>query len=79
MKDMFFWTAIFIIPAILAVVFIITSGKNPPLFSDTTDCPDCEKGKIWSQAHDSSDLELANCTRCGGTGEISLRDPEDLK
>lgn len=73
-----FWAAI-IIAGIFALVFIITSGKNPPLFSDITTCPNCEDGKIWSQTHDSNDLELINCPRCNGTGEISLRNPEDLK
>lgn len=67
-----FWIGLIIILIILAAAFKITSERNPPPFSDTTICPNCEDGKIWSQAHDSSDLELIDCPRCKGTGEISI-------
>lgn len=68
-----FWAGVIIVFAIFAVAFRITSERNPPPFSDITTCPNCENGKIWDQAHGSSDLELINCPRCGGSGEIPFR------
>ena len=74
-----FWAGVIIILVIFTVFFKITSERNPPPFSDITTCPDCEDGKVWNQAHDSSDLELINCSRCGGSGEITFKDQEYFK
>ena len=73
------WAGLIIVLGIFAVAFRITSERYPPPFSDFTTCPDCENGKIWNQVHDSNDLQLINCPRCGGTTEISIRGPENPK
>ena len=68
-----FWAGLVIVLMVFIAVFKISVEGNLQLFSDITTCPDCEDGKIWDQAHDSSDLEVVNCLRCGGSGEISFQ------
>lgn len=63
------------IAAIFTVAFWISSGRNPPLFSRTTLCPDCGgTGKMPDEAPDSADLQFVDCGRCEGSGEIDLDD-----
>lgn len=66
------WVGFLTLAAIFAIAFRITSEKNPPPFYRLTPCPFCEDGKIWNQAHGSTDLERVNCPHCNGTGEIDL-------
>lgn len=66
---------VLILAAIFALASRISSEKNPPPFSKAIPCPVCGgTGKTWNQAHGSSDLELVDCERCDGSGEIYLDD-----